>query len=257
MKKAFILFICISVFCLNLSSQDQERKRFYMSVTAENAFKLTNWFDDKIYNDHMYSPSTFALSFRLDWRIHGNWGAWASYGFSALGRMKGIPQDLNLFDNIDLDNFYTKDLDIVDKYSMDGGFGAKAMVGPFYKHEGKEWIFTGSMGLGIGNTGSPRMSYTLKEKDTNTAYDVKYNWFGQKKRGEYKVMGILYAEVKAERKISRKISLSLGVSYTQYLARPEFTAALYDHYDQSLIKGISQKGNYANALGIVVGVGFW
>ncbi len=181
----------------------------------------------------------------------------ASYGFANLRKAKAIPPDMNLFDNIDLNDFYMKDRTIVDRKNDMYGFGAKAMIGPFYKHESNRWIFTGSMGFGMGNTGSPRMSYTLKKIDSNLAYDVKYNWFGNKRKDEYKVMGILYAEVKAERKISQKISLSLGMTYTQHFARPEFTARIYDHYDQSLIHEISQKGNYAKALGIVLGVGFW
>ncbi len=74
MKKIFILLVLIPTFCLNINSQELNRKKFYMSAAVENTFKLNNWFNDEMYNDAMFSPSTLAFSFRLDWRIYDNWG---------------------------------------------------------------------------------------------------------------------------------------------------------------------------------------
>jgi len=257
MKRTILLFALILVYCLNADSQEKKRKRFYSSIETERTFMLNKWFDNATYNDPMQSLSSFGLYYRLDWRIHDNWGIFATFGPDFPDRIRAIPSDMNLFSEINMGNYYIKDVEKIDKDNDLDKSSPKGMLGAFYKREVDKWVFTPSLGIGFESIGAPRLSYTLKEKDTNEAYDIRYSWFGHRKGSRYNPLMFLSFRMKAERKIFRKLSLSLGVSYGQFLARPDFTAGMYDYYDQSLIKEIRQKGKFASTFGLSLGIGFW
>lgn len=215
---------------------------------------LNKPFDNEL-NDVLNS-SILDLSYRLDWRVYKNWGIWSSYGINFLGNTKeGISLDYNIFSDIDLQDYYIKDIQKNDNTKSIQKIGFKGMIGLFYKQENEKWIITPYLGIGIESLGVPRLSYTLKKKDANAAYNVRYDWYNT--RDEFRPLGVLYAHIKTERKISRKISLSLGLSYSYYLAHPNFRAGVYDYYDQSVIKEIREDGKSVNSIGVTLGVGFW
>lgn len=257
MKRIGIIFVLIALYCLGIAAQEQKRKRFYSSVAVGKAFQINDWFDNNIYNDIFQNLNSFNISYRLDWRLRNNWGIWGKYEFDIPHGIKPIPSDFNLFSEVNINDYYMKDIKKMDDDNEIDGISIKAVIGGFYKQEGPKWIYTYSIGLGLQSIGAPRLSYTLKQKDSNTAYDIRYSWFGHRKGSPYNPLMFLYAEAKVDRKISRKISLALGASYSYFLARPEFTGGIYDYYDQTLIREICQKGNYGHSIGISVGIGFW
>ncbi|MFV0417870.1 MAG: hypothetical protein ACK5KT_03925 [Dysgonomonas sp.] len=258
MKKS-ILFSTLILMCyINIYSQEMDKKQFYSSILLEKTFMLNDWFGNKSHHDVLESASIIDIAYRLDWRLYNGFGIWGSYGIGILGKAEAIPSDLNLFGEINLNDYYIKDLEKTDKSEGSKRISIRGMIGVFYKYKHDKWIVTPYLGMGFQALTSPELKYTLKGKGNNDSYDIRYRWFDRyNEEDKIKSLGFLYLQVKGERKISSKISLSLGVSYSQYLTRPNFTAAMVDHYDQSLIRNIREKGNFVNSLGVSLGVGFW
>lgn len=258
MKKALIFSALILLCTISLHSQEAKKKRFYSNIFMEKTFMLNKWFDDKTQDGLLESISTIDLSYRLDWELYKDFGIWASYGIGLLGKANTMPSDMNFFDEINLNDYYIKDLEKTEKSDGSKRVSIKGMVGVFYKYKNDKWILTPYIGMGFQPLTSPELKYTLKEKESNTSYDIRYRWFNRYDEDEnVKTLSFLYLHVKGERKISSKISLSLGVSYSQYFTRPSFTATITDHYDGSLVRDIHEKGNYVSSLGVTLGVGFW
>lgn len=258
MKKSILFSVIILICCINVHSQEMKKKQFYSSILLEKTFMINDWFDNKSHNDALESISIIDIAYRLDWELYNDFGIWGSYGIGLLGKAEAIPSDLNLFDAINLNDYYIKDIEKTDKSDGSKRVSIRGMIGVFYKYKHDKWIVTPYLGMGFQALTSPELKYTLKGKDNNEAYDVKYRWFDRYNEEEkIKTLSFLYLQVKGERKISSKISLSLGVSYSQYLTRPSFTATMFDHYDQSLIGDAREKGNFVNSVGVSLGVGFW
>jgi len=239
---------------------NSESKRISFSVMIEQNITLNDWHKEDMYNKYLPDLTTSEILFRVDFTIYKSAGLWVQYGGGFRKKGERIPFEFNMFDDINMSNLYQQEASKVDGY--DDGISTNSdraspsfAAGIFNKYYLNKWILTPYLGVGFNEINGYKLSYTLKEIGTNTAYDVNYNWFGNHK-SKTKYMSYLYAQFKTEYKISSKINLALGINYRFYLPRSVFKVSLRNHYDGSLIKEFEVKGRHINTLGLSAGITF-
>lgn len=221
---------------------------------------LNKWYDDETYDKYLPDMNSTDFYFRVDRLLHKSFGIWAQYGGGFRKRGERIPFELNLFEDLDMNNFYILNPYKIDAHDDDIKYNSDTSnpglsFGFMYRHESRKWSFMPYVGLGVNRVNSYQLKYNLKEKESNVFYNIEYKWFKDHDK-KIKSMNFLYFHFKTERKISRKLGMSLGLAYKYYLTRSVFTASVYDHYDNTLIRTYSVNGNRISNLDINMSLSF-
>lgn len=264
MKKIVSICIIFSGIVLSCFAQDKyyvpSPPKWRYSFMVEQSFMPGRWYSGEIYDRHLPSLNSTNIFFRIDWSFYRSFGVWAQYGGSFRKRGDRIPFDLNLFEEINLEDYYVSNASKVDGYDDDIRYNSdnssiSLALGASYRYGLQKWTLIPSLGIGFNYMNAYRLKYSLKERNSNAFYDIEYNWF---KDCDEKIirMNFLYLNVSADYNIYKRMNLTFGISYRHYLTRPEFTGSIYNHYDRSLIKRFSVGGNTMSSFDINVGISF-
>lgn len=234
---------------LGMQSQN---KKFWVDIEVEQSFGLKDWFRNSDLNNAMRKSTSTDLKGRLNWEFRKNIGVYTDLSV-CLNSYDKNHRPINIFNELDLNNYYVKNEWFRDNNNQNPG--VRLTFGVFYKFNVNKINLIPHLGIGFEDTAIPRGSYTLKEKGTNTMYNVDYIWFPNNSNVSGTI-GILSFQLISSYRISKMTSLIFGVNYRYNLTRPDFTARISDYYDKTVINEINVKGNNIHSLGVSVGVSF-
>lgn len=254
MKKT-IVHIIIFFAGLSISICHAQSDRLSLDTYFEQNFFIKGWASDKRLSAPLISGST-DLAFRLNYDVSNTFGLWGQLSmlFGHGSKMEPRNNYLNLFHNIDIDNYYLlkskSDTHINYVPSM------RVASGIFFSVRYKKWKLSPYVGGGFEDINTAKIRYDLKEKNRNDVDVFSYYWGGT---APIKFLGFVTGEVKFSYTIFPKRDLLIGFVYRQYLTRPEYQMVRQDYYrekeDETLEKQVT-KGNLVNSLGVSVGINF-
>lgn len=243
------------MFCvLTASSQTSNVTKFSVNGSIEQQFMLNNWHNDSKYDDGLGDLGGTEINMRLNWYVQNNWGLWLQYGLVFRKKGKGFPAYLNLFNEINLNDYYVDDESMLNNNGYNGNIGLNAFLGVFYTKSIKKWNIMPHFGIGVDGVYIDRLDYSIKRKETNEAYNISYSLFEDDSYD--KILANMYFQIKASTKLWKTTNLELGINYRQFLERSNITGTMMNFYDGSFVKQVNQKGNLVNTLGVSVGVSF-
>lgn len=248
MKKILCCIILLSTFSIVLHA---EKNKIEGSIGVEYNFMLAPWQKSAALNKYMADLGSVDLSAQIDWSLYKSFGIYFGAATGGRGGGAGIPDNFNFWEQIDLNNFYQKDIEKVEKSRL----SLKIQMGLFNKWNFGKWSITPYVGIGADYTPMCWLRYGLKEKGTNTAYNISYNWFG-KKAGECRMLEYCHLQFKADWNFTEQLALFIGINIRQYWRRQNFTALITDYYDQHLIREVTVLGSRGTTMGIRLGLSF-
>lgn len=228
-------------------------KRFNGDIVLEQNMLLRPMVDDNKGNLFMEGNTT-NISGRLYYRFHRQYsilGEMSAYYNNAYRKLD--KSYVNYFNEIEnLNDYYIKDISTRSSIP----FSVNFFIGFAYHKYVKNWEVRPVVGIGAEYMNCSSLSYTLKEKGTNTSYDVNYIWM---KKGENDcfIAGFLTGEINTVYHPKNKCyGWIFGLSFRHYLSRVEFKRELLDSYTKEPIDCEQMKGRKSNMLGIKVGITF-
>ena len=258
MKKLPLLILSI---LLSAGSAFAQRHHiFTFDVMAEQNIGLNKWYGNSsahrsLHNGVLETLNSTDIVGRVDARLYKNSGLWLALGVGLRGSAKSIPTDLNLFGDLNLNDYTVSDIDRRHKGNATDGVGLRILLGFFTKFYFDKLTLTPSFALGSDAVTSPYLNYHLQSKADNTAYDVSYRWFVSENSG-YKPMAHLYLQLKSEYQINPKWGLEFGISYRYFTTRSNFAATVTDAQSGEVVYQLAERGNHRQTIGISAGVSF-
>lgn len=237
-----------------------QQKKFYADFFVEQNIMLGDWFNEKNYDELTENLNSTDVGARLNMRLYNQLGIWVSLNFTFRNERKTIPDNVNLFSQINLESYYMDSYFRSPNRNFFEDMEGKFAFGFLYRHQTKKWGFTPYFGLGLHSiVNNYRVSYSLKEIGANTAYSVDYKWgFNDDIYGEdYQWIPYLTLQFKADYKLSDRLRIFGGISFNQYIQRMKMQGRLRDYYDNDiLVDSFKIRGRLVNTLGVSAGISF-
>ncbi|GAB6012914.1 hypothetical protein [Viscerimonas tarda] len=252
MKRLFSLFF---IFFVLVQVCQAQSKKLSIDTYLEQNFILGKWSPDKRLADPLIKESMDMVS-RINYHLTKSAGLWGqlSMVFGHGSKMESGENYLNIFNNIDLDNYYLKDTEFYRRINYVPSM--RIATGVFLNMRYKRWKVTPYFGAGFESLNTAKISYHLKEKGKNDVDIFSYTWGGQ---NPFTFLGFMTGETKFSYTIYPKRELFIGLAYRQYWSKPEFRSTREDYYrdkKKEIREKEITKGKPVNALGISIGINF-
>ena len=221
-----IFIILINSFYTELSAQIES-----ISIDFGIGRKMTlrDLNQNKYAGKFMYTNAS-NLSSSVHVKLKSQWGIWGRYAFDIHNDSKNNKiQNASKIMNLDTDKYYLRSI---------SGYNATAILtyefgtGIFYSLNYNKLAFMPFIGIGISNTYVGDLSYTIKEKDTNNAYNIHYNydWNDDEYTSGFAELGL---------NVNYNIGhfyIGAGFRLQQYFKGSDFHIVKKDHYDYTVLE---------------------
>lgn len=251
--KARLAFILIILNTFVTLAQEQRLRKFSYGVNIEQLFFLNEWHDSK-YKNVLENPIA-NIDIRINYHLNNKIGFWTQTSIILKKKDQRLPNGINVFDEINLDDYYiidnmTSPSDYNREPTMGFGFGFS------YTKKIGAWSLSPNLGIGVDIFNNEnKQSYSIKEKGTNNAYKIEYYLYNDEYSDTVDLAKVIF-QLKASRKLWKRANIDFGISYNQYLERTNLAATMHNYYDSEFIKKNVYKGNFASTLGLSIGISF-
>jgi hypothetical protein len=251
-KRLYAILLCALCAAVNVNAQD---RKLWFDLQLDQTVGLTKWFDDAWINQGVNSAFATGFKARINWNFYQNFGIYETVAFHWSNAIaKNADNTQNPLLKFNFQNYYMEESDYnYGQNDIEGG----GSFGIFYKLNYDKWCIIPYVGVGFQIVDVRTTDYyTLKEKGTNTKYNVKNNFSVSDHYTDQLITGGLSLEITASRKMANHTNILFSLTYNYYFEPVQFSTTVTDYYENTLISNASITGNRMHTLSLGVGISF-